>query len=252
MLLPSHLSKVRLHIYLLRPNITLPLHGFWSLRILLPSNFIMPKEPFTICCLRLASWVAARGKIMSLSCTGYCCTGASCVVDAVSDRCDCYLEKNLNCSLIVTQGDCKYFSVTNSDLCWSVSGDCVNKKKLSIQEELDKACAEDAELRAEELALIKKSLRLNEKRRTLLSCEPHLCKQLGILGNKEKKLFARELASIEDLEEQERVANETTIAAEMPESTSIVNSFSGLFDLLLLLVLAAFANIPQSSEMPLG
>ena len=58
---------------------------------------------------------------------------------------------------------------------------------------------EDAELRAEELALIEKSSRLNEKRCILLSCELRLCKQLGILGNKEKEMFARELAPIKDL-----------------------------------------------------
>ena len=107
-------------------------------------------------------------------------------------------------------------------------------------------------MRAEELALIEKSLRLNEKRCILLSCELRLCKQLGILGNKEKEIFAQELASIKDLKEQEQAANKTTIAAEMPESTSMVDPFSGLFDLLLPLVLAAFANIPQSSKMPLG
>ena len=111
---------------------------------------------------------------------------------------------------------------------------------------MDKVCAEDAELRAEELALIEKSLRLNEKRCTLLSCELHLCKQLGILGNKEKEMFAWELASIKDLKEQEQAANKTTIAAKMPESTSMVDSFGGLFDSLLPSVLAAFANIPQS------
>ena len=114
---------------------------------------------------------------------------------------------------------------------------------------MDKARAEDAELRAEELALIEKSLRLNEKRCTLLSCELRLCKQLGILGNKEKKMFARKLASIKDLQEQERAAKKTTVAAKMPELTSIIDPFSGLFDLLLPLVLAAFANIPQSSKM---
>ena len=117
---------------------------------------------------------------------------------------------------------------------------------------MDKARAEDAELRAEELVLIEKSLRLNEKHHTLLSCELCLRKQLRILGNKEKEMFARELASIEDLEEQERAANKTTAAAEIPELTSMVDPFSGLFDLLLPSVLAAFANIPQSSKMPLG
>ena len=77
----------------------------------------MPKEPSTIHCLRLAFQVAARGKVMSLSCAGCHCTGASCVADAVSGCCGRCLEKNLNCSLVVTQGDCKYFSVTNSNLC---------------------------------------------------------------------------------------------------------------------------------------
>ena len=100
--------------------------------------------------------------------------------------------------------------------------------------------------------LIKKSSRLNEKRRVLLSCELRLCKQLGILGNKEKEMFARELASIKDLEKQEQAANKSTVAAEIPESTSMVDPFSGLFDSLLPSVLAAFANIPQSSKMPLG
>ena len=117
---------------------------------------------------------------------------------------------------------------------------------------MDKACAEDAELRAEELALIEKSSRLNEKRCTLLSRKLRLCKQLGILGNKEKKMFARELASIKNLEQQEQAANKTTVVAEIPESTSMVDPFSGLFDLLLPSVLAAFADIPQSSKMPLG
>ena len=117
---------------------------------------------------------------------------------------------------------------------------------------MDKACAEDAELRAEELGLIEKSSHLNEKRRALLSQELHLCKQLGILGNKEKKMFARELASIKDLKEQEQAASKTTVAAEIPELTSMIDPFSGLFDLLSPLVLAAFADILQSSKMPLG
>ena len=117
---------------------------------------------------------------------------------------------------------------------------------------MDKARAEDVELQAEELALIEKNSRLNEKRGTFLSHKLCLCKQLGILGNKEKEMFARELASIKNLEEQEQAANKTTVAAEIPESISIVDPFSGLFDLLLPLVLAAFADIPQSSKMPLG
>ena len=75
----------------------------------------MPKEPSTIRRLHLASPVAARGKVMSLFCANCRHTRASCVVDAVSGCCGRYLEKNPNC-LVVTQGDCKYFSVANSDL----------------------------------------------------------------------------------------------------------------------------------------
>ena len=97
-------------------------------------------------------------------------------------------------------------------------------------------------MRAEELALMKKSLHLNEKRHTFLFCELHLCKQLWILGNKKKEIFAPELASIKDLEEQ--AANKTTVAAEIPESISMVDLFSGLFDSLLPSVLAAFAGVP--------
>ena len=65
-------------------------------------------------------------------------------------------------------------------------------------------------------------------------------------------MFARELTSIKDLEEQEQAANKTTVAAKIPELTSMIDPFSGLFDSLLPLILAAFADIPQSSEMPLG
>ena len=60
----------------------------------------MPKEPSTIRCLRLASRVAARGKVMSLYCAGCRCTGASCVVDAVSGRCGRCLEKILTVVLL--------------------------------------------------------------------------------------------------------------------------------------------------------
>ena len=113
---------------------------------------------------------------------------------------------------------------------------------------MDKARAKDAELRAEELALIEKSSRLNEKRCTLLSCELCLCKQLGILGNKEKEMFARELASIEDLEEQEQAANKTTIAAEMPELTSMVDHSAVClicFCLQFWQLLPIFLNLPK-------
>ena len=50
----------------------------------------------------------------------------------------------------------------------SFPGDCVDKQKLSLQEELDKACAKDAELRAKELLLFEKCSCFNEKRWTRL------------------------------------------------------------------------------------
>ena len=65
-------------------------------------------------------------------------------------------------------------------------------------------------------------------------------------------MFAWELASIKDLEEQEQAANKTTVAAEMPKLTSMVDPFSGLFDSLSPLVWAALADISQSSKMLLG
>ena len=53
---------------------------------------------------------------MPLSCASCRHIGTSCMVNVVSGCCGRCLEKNLNCSLVVTQGDCKYFSMTNSDL----------------------------------------------------------------------------------------------------------------------------------------
>ena len=67
----------------------------------------MPKKLFTSCHHRLASGVSARGKIMSLPCAGCCRNGASYMVDVGSGCCGRCLEKNLKCSLVVTQGYCK-------------------------------------------------------------------------------------------------------------------------------------------------
>ena len=82
--------------------------------------------------------------------------------------------------------------------------DCVDRQKISLQEKLNKVCAEDAKLRGEELSLIEKCSCLNEKRLTLLLRELQLHKQLGVLGEREKKLFSQELASIEELEKAEQ------------------------------------------------
>ena len=69
----------------------------------------MLKEPSTSCCHCLASRVSARGKIMSLPCADYRCNRATCMVDVVSSRFGCCLEKNLKCSFVMTQDDCKQF-----------------------------------------------------------------------------------------------------------------------------------------------
>ena len=69
----------------------------------------------------------------------------------------------------MTQGDCQTLFLLSCNVPnKSFSGDYVDRQKLSLQKELNKAWAEDAELRAEELSLIEKCSRLNEKRWTLL------------------------------------------------------------------------------------
>ena len=105
----------------------------------------------------------------------------------------------------MTQGDCQSpfllsCNVPNKFL----SGDCVDRQKISLQKKLNKAYAEDVKLRAEELSLIEKCSCLNEKRWTLLLRELQLRKQLGVLGEREKKLFSQELASIKELEKAEQ------------------------------------------------
>ena len=65
----------------------------------------MPKKLSNSCRLHLAFHVAIRGKIISLLCTNYCYNSVSCVVDAVSGDCSCFLKKNFKCSLGVMQVD---------------------------------------------------------------------------------------------------------------------------------------------------
>ena len=62
--------------------------------------------------------------------------------------------------------------------------DRVVKQKLSLQEKLDKACAENAELRAKELALMERTTRLYVKCCTFFSHEFCFCKQLDVLSKK--------------------------------------------------------------------
>ena len=55
----------------------------------------------------LASKVSARGKIISFLCAACCRNRVTCVVNVMSGRYSRCLKKNLKCSLVVTQGDCK-------------------------------------------------------------------------------------------------------------------------------------------------
>ena len=118
---------------------------------------------------------------------------------------------------------------------------------------LDKACTETAELQAEKLVLIERIFHLHEKCCAFFSRELCLCKQLGFLGEKKKKLFARELVSIEDLKRSEQEASEGVGSSDAVEGSELMaNPFDGLFDLFSSSILAFFADIPQSSEPPLS
>ena len=131
--------------------------------------------------------------------------------------------------------------------------DRVDKQKLSLQKEFNKACAKDAKLQAEELALIERTSCLNKQPCAFLSYELCLRKQLGVLSEKKKKMFARELASIKNLERSEQGTSGGVRPSDAVKTSElIVNSFDGLFDSFSPLILAAFVDIPQSSGPPLG
>ena len=87
-------------------------------------------------------------------------------------------------------------------------GYCVDKQKLSLQKKIDKACTENVELQAEKLALMERTFWLYEKCHAFLFCELCLCKQLGVLSEKKKKMFARELAFIKNLKRLKQEAFE--------------------------------------------
>ena len=128
---------------------------------------------------------------MSKSCSGCWQVDADCLVDVLSGCCGRCIEKNLKCSLFVTQGDCKsLFSLSCNVPNEFLPGDYVDRQKLSLQEELDKTYAEDAKLRAKKLSLIEKCFCLNKKHQTFSSRELQLRKQLGVLSEQEKKLFS--------------------------------------------------------------
>ena len=72
---------------------------------------------------------------MSKSCSGCRRVDADWLVNVLFSHCSRCIEKNLKCSLLVTQGDCQSplslsCNVSNEFL----PGDCVDKQKLTLQE----------------------------------------------------------------------------------------------------------------------
>ena len=73
-----------------------------------------------------------------------------------------------------------------------------------LQKKLDKARAEDTELWAKKLALMERTSHFHGKYYALFSLELCFHKQLGVLSEKKKKMFARELVFIKDLKGAEQ------------------------------------------------
>ena len=111
----------------------------------------------------------------------------------------------------------------------------------------------NAELWTEELVLIEIISRLYEKRCAFFSRELWLRKQLGFLNKKEKKMFARELASIEDLERSEQeVPGGVGLSDVVKAPELMVNPFDNLLDLFSRSVLVSFVDSSKSSGPPLN
>ena len=124
---------------------------------------------------------------------------------------------------------------------------------MSLQKDFDKTYVEDTKLQAEELVLMEGTSRLHKKLHTFFSCELCLYKQLDVFSKKRKKMFARELASIKDLERLKQGASGSIGLSDAVEaSESIVNSFNSLFDSFSPFVLSSFINFHQFSGLPLG
>ena len=94
---------------------------------------------------------------------------------------------------------------------------------------------------------------LHEKHHALFSCKLRLRKQLSFLGEKEKEMFTRELAPIEDLERSEQGEPRGIGLLDAFEAFEpIANPFDGLFDSFSPSVLAFFVNISQFFGPPMG
>ena len=92
---------------------------------------------------------------------------------------------------------------------------------------------------------MKKTFHFHKKCLTFLFHKHCLCKQLDVLSEKKKKMFARELISIEDLERSKQGVFESTRALNVIETLeSIDDLFNNLLNLLSPLALAFFVNIP--------
>jgi len=114
----------------------------------------------------------------------------SCLIDLSSGRCSECIRSGRKCDLVVSETD------------WAN----LRKLKKSVQEQLD-----EVELRASQLHL--ELAAIAAQMSTLSSRRLRLRKEAGLLSEKEKEMFARELASIEEVERLEAAAAESSKAS---------------------------------------
>lgn len=124
-------------------------------------------------------------------------SGRRCLVDLGSGNCAECLSRNAKCDLVVTARD------------WAN----LNKLQDGVQADLAQVAEDeaDAELDAEEVeraleAIQKRLQAVRERKRTLRERRIRLRQKANLLTSREREMFARELASIEEMEKLEAEA----------------------------------------------
>ena len=93
----------------------------------------------------------------------------------------------------------------------------------------------------------------HKKHCTFLFYELYFHEQLGVLTEKVKKMFAKELVFIRDLQRLRQRASESVRVPDVVEAPrSMTDLFNNLLHSLFPLVLTFIVNVPQSSEPLLG
>ncbi len=162
----------------------------------------MPKESATNRRNHLADRVRKRNHKMSSPCGACRRAGAKCLVDVSSGYCARCLERHLKCDLVVTEAD------------W----DRLERAREKVEQELKDTVAQ--------------VLAAEESRRVLLSKQLRLLEQLGLLGRREKEMFARELSSIEEQEklEQEDAQRASSSSNAAVDPSAVAPSLSPFLD----------------------